>query len=166
MSDQIIQKIKTKIIPDYIVSAFIDAWRKENFTIVFTNGCFDILHRGHVEYLAKASELGDKLIIGVNTDRSVKKLKGDDRPVNDENARAFVLASLEFVDAVVLFNEETPGNLIKKVLPDFLVKGGDYNPAQIVGYDTVTSHGGRVLTIPVVQGFSSTNIINKISKNS
>jgi D-glycero-beta-D-manno-heptose 1-phosphate adenylyltransferase len=166
MSDQIIQKIKTKIIPDYIVSAFIDAWRKENFTIVFTNGCFDILHRGHVEYLAKASELGDKLIIGVNTDRSVKKLKGDDRPVNDENARAFVLASLEFVDAVVLFNEGTPGNLIKKVLPDFLVKGGDYNPAQIVGYDTVTSHGGRVLTIPVVQGFSSTNIINKISKNS
>ena len=133
-------------------------------TIVFTNGCFDILHRGHIQYLAQAAGLGDLLVIGLNTDESVRKLKGPSRPVLDEGTRSVVLASLGFVSAVVLFDEETPYNLIKKIQPHILVKGGDYRAEEIVGYDLVKAHGGQVLTIPLVEGYSSTSIIEKLSR--
>jgi D-glycero-beta-D-manno-heptose 1-phosphate adenylyltransferase len=134
-------------------------------TLVFTNGCFDILHRGHVQYLAEAASLGDYLIIGLNTDDSVKRLKGPNRPYLDQETRAMILASMGFVSAVVLFDEETPYRLIQTVKPHFLVKGGDYKAEDIVGYDIVTSKGGQVVTIPLVSGFSSTNIIQKIAAN-
>lgn len=127
--------------------------------IVFTNGCFDIIHLGHVQYLAQARELGDLLVVGLNTDLSVKRLKGESRPVNPEFARAMVLAALQFVDFVILFDEDTPLNLIHTISPDFLVKGGDYSIDQIVGADFVIKKGGKVITLPFVEGFSSSNII-------
>ena len=127
--------------------------------IVFTNGCFDIIHLGHIQYLAQARELGDLLVVGLNTDLSVKRLKGESRPVNPEFARAMVLAALQFVDFVILFDEDTPLNLIHTILPDFLVKGGDYSIDQIVGADFVIEKGGKVITLPFVEGFSSSNII-------
>ena len=132
----------------------------QGLKVVFTNGCFDILHRGHVEYLSKAADMGDVLVVGLNTDASVKRLKGEGRPVNNQEARALVLASLSFVDAVVLFDEDTPYKLIKAVCPDVLVKGADYKPEEIVGYDIVTSYGGKVETVPLVEGYSTTNILN------
>lgn len=133
--------------------------------IVFTNGCFDILHRGHVDYLSKAAELGDIFVIGLNSDASVSRLKGPTRPVQDEYSRSIILAALQSVNYVVLFDEDTPYNLIKAVQPDILVKGGDYTDiTKIVGYDTVTKTGGKVLTIPFVEGFSTTGILEKISK--
>lgn len=131
--------------------------------IVFTNGCFDIIHRGHVEYLAKASDLGDLLILGLNTDRSVKEIKGPSRPINNEFSRALVLASLKYVDYVILFDEDTPIKLINFIMPDVLVKGGDYKPESIVGYEQVMANGGQVISIPFVEGFSSTNIIKKMN---
>lgn len=134
--------------------------------IVFTNGCFDVLHPGHIQYLAQAAGLADLLLIGLNTDESVKKLKGPSRPYLDEDSRALILASLSFVSAVVLFNEETPYDLIKIVQPDFLVKGGDYKVEEIVGYDIVKARGGEVLTFDLVRGFSSTGILNKIAGKS
>ena len=130
--------------------------------IVFTNGCFDILHRGHIQYLAKAKEQGDILLIGLNTDESVKKLKGQDRPLQDQDTRALILASLFFVDCVVHFGEETPYQLIKEVQPDVLVKGSDYKPEDIVGYDIVTQKGGEVKTIDFFEGQSTTRIIQKM----
>lgn len=130
--------------------------------VVFTNGCFDILHLGHVEYLAKAADMGDVLVVGLNTDASVKRLKGEERPINNQDARALVLASLSFVDAVVLFDEDTPYELIKTIRPDVLVKGADYKPEEIVGYDIVTSYGGTVATIPLVEGYSTTRLIQPI----
>lgn len=130
--------------------------------IVFTNGCFDIIHRGHVEYLSKAADLGQILVIGLNSDSSVHKIKGKERPVQDQITRAEVLASMFYVTYIVIFDEETPYKLIKAVQPDFLVKGGDYNIKEIVGYDIVTEKGGQVLTIPLVEGFSTTSIINKV----
>lgn len=132
--------------------------------IVFTNGCFDILHLGHVQYLAQARELGDILVVGLNADVSVKRLKGDSRPINPEFARAMVLAALQFVDYVILFEEDTPLHLIQKVSPDFLVKGGDYSNEQIVGADFVTQNGGKVITLPFVEGFSTTHIIHQSNK--
>ena len=156
-----LEKIYDKIIDDNSLEEKLKLWRKEGKTIVFSNGCFDILHRGHVEYLSKAADLGDKLIIGLNTDNSVKRLKGPSRPVNDEKARAVVLAGLEFVDAVVFFEEDTPYNLIKSVQPDVLVKGNDYKAEDIVGYDIVTAKGGKVETIELVDGFSTTKILEK-----
>lgn len=157
-----LEKIYDKILDDNSLDERLKLWRDEGKIIVFSNGCFDILHRGHVEYLSKAADLGDKLIIGLNTDDSVKRLKGPSRPVNDEKARAVVLAGLEFVDAVVFFEEDTPYNLIKRVQPDVLVKGSDYKAEDIVGYDIVINKGGRVETIELVDGFSTTNIINKL----
>lgn len=156
-----LEKIYDKILDDNSLEERLKLWRKEGKTIVFSNGCFDILHRGHVEYLSKAADLGDKLIIGLNTDNSVKRLKGPSRPVNDEKARAVVLAGLEFVDAVVFFEEDTPYNLIKSVQPDVLVKGNDYKAEDIVGYDIVTAKGGKVETIELVDGFSTTKILEK-----
>ena len=133
-------------------------------SVVFTNGCFDILHRGHVEYLNQAKELGDYLIIGLNSDSSVKKLKGDDRPVNNESDRAFVLSNLKCVDAVIIFEEDTPYDLIKTVKPDFLVKGGDWKEEQIVGSDIVKSNGGKVISLKFVDSYSTSDIIERIKK--
>jgi len=132
--------------------------------IVFTNGCFDILHVGHVRYLQKAKLLGDLLFIGLNTDASVKKLKGPSRPVVCESDRAEIIAALEFVDCVVLFNEDTPYELISKIKPDILVKGGDYKEENIVGRDIVLAKGGKVVVIPFEDNKSTTNIIEKIVK--
>lgn len=153
--------IKSKIYDSSNIKNKVDIWKFENRKIVFTNGCFDILHRGHVEYLSKAKDFGDILIVGLNTDVSVKKLKGENRPINDEESRAFLLSSLFFVDAVVYFEEDTPLKLIKEVQPDVLVKGGDYILNNIVGYDFVKSYGGNIVTVDMVDGYSTTNIIEK-----
>lgn len=157
-----LEKIYDKILDEISLEERLNLWRGEGKTIVFSNGCFDILHRGHVEYLSKAADLGDKLIIGLNTDDSVKRLKGPSRPVNDEKARAVLLSALEFVDAVVFFEEDTPYNLIRRIQPDVLVKGKDYKAEDIVGYDIVISSGGRVETIELVDGFSTTKTIEKM----
>ena len=154
--------IKNKLLSREALETKLAEWRSAGETIVFTNGCFDILHRGHVEYLAQAADLGDKLIIGLNTDASVKRLKGESRPVNDEKSRALLLSALQFVDVVVFFDEDTPYELIKQLQPDILVKGNDYKPEEIVGYDIVTAKGGKVLTIDLVEGFSTTNIISRM----
>ncbi len=157
-----LEKIYDKILNKESLEDKLNLWHEEGKTIVFSNGCFDILHRGHVEYLSKAADLGDVLIIGLNTDASVKRIKGPSRPVNDEKARAVVLAALEFVDAVIFFEEDTPYNLIKNVQPDVLVKGKDYKAEDIVGYDIVVGNGGRVETIELVEGFSTTKTIEKM----
>ncbi|MBL4679037.1 MAG: D-glycero-beta-D-manno-heptose 1-phosphate adenylyltransferase [Mucilaginibacter sp.] len=140
----------------------IAKWKSEGQKVVFTNGVFDLLHLGHVTYMAKAAELGDKLIIGLNTDASVKRLKGENRPVNDQSNRAALLASLFFIDAVVLFEDDTPRDLIAQLLPDVLVKGADYTVDQIAGAKEVLVNGGEVKTITLVEGYSSTSIINRI----
>ena len=132
--------------------------------LVFTNGCFDILHAGHVDYLQKARQLGDALLVGLNNDESVRKLKGDSRPIVDEKARAMVLAALEAVDAVVLFKEATPGRLIDQIQPDVLFKGEDYLAEEIVGSQTVTAKGGTVKVLPFLEGHSTTSIIKKIKE--
>jgi rfaE bifunctional protein nucleotidyltransferase chain/domain len=134
-------------------------------SVVFTNGCFDILHRGHVEYLNQAKTLGKYLVIGLNSDSSVKKLKGEDRPVNNETDRAFVLSNLKCVDAVIIFDEDTPYDLINTVRPDFLVKGGDWKEEQIVGSDIVKSYGGKVISLKFVDSYSTSNIIDRIKKH-
>lgn len=157
-----IERIESKIICEKDLSNLILKWREKNQKIVFTNGCFDLLHLGHVDYLAKAKDLGDRLIIGVNTDSSVKCLKGDNRPLQDENSRLHILAALHSVDAVVLFDEDTPYELIKKIQPDVLVKGADYKIENIVGYDIVTSRGGSVQTIEFIEGYSTTKIEQRI----
>lgn len=158
----LLDSIQHKILDHNNLIVWLQHIRLANKKMVFTNGCFDILHRGHVEYLAQAADLADVLIIGLNTDSSVRKLKGSHRPVQDEKSRALVLASLGFVHAVVLFNEETPYELIKTVQPDILVKGSDYKPEEIVGYDILKSYGGKVVTIDMVEGYSTTAIINQI----
>jgi len=132
--------------------------------IVFTNGCFDILHRGHVAYLNEAKSCGDLLILGVNSDASVRKLKGPERPVNNEQDRKFILENLKAVDFVEIFDEETPLNLIKKIMPHTLVKGGDWAVDQIVGSAEVINNGGEVYSLNFIDGFSTTNIIEKIKK--
>ncbi|MBB6112441.1 rfaE bifunctional protein, domain II [Mucilaginibacter lappiensis] len=140
----------------------VQSWQRLGQKVVFTNGVFDLLHIGHITYLAKAAELGEKLIIGLNADSSVRRLKGENRPVNDQNNRAAILAALFFVDAVVLFDEDTPLNLISTLLPDILVKGADYSVENIVGSKEVLANGGEVKTIDFVKGYSSTAIIEKI----
>ena len=130
--------------------------------VVFTNGCFDILHRGHIEYLTKAADLGDILILGLNTDNSVRKIKGNSRPVQDENSRALIIASLHFITNIVFFDEDTPLDLIKKIQPDILVKGADYKKEDIVGADVVLSKGGSIETIDFIEGCSTSNIIEKL----
>lgn len=141
-------------------------WQFQGKKIVFTNGCFDILHLGHIDYLAKAKDLGDLLIIGLNTDLSVSKIKGKNRPIQDEISRAMVLASLCFVDIVVFFGEDTPYNLIKTTQPDILVKGADYKPEEIVGYEIVKNKGGEIVTIEYLEGYSTTGIEKKILRDS
>jgi rfaE bifunctional protein nucleotidyltransferase chain/domain len=140
-------------------------WNLKGEKVVFTNGCFDIVHRGHVEYLAQARALGSVLVAGLNSDSSVRRLKGSSRPLQDERTRAMVLASLQFVSHVILFDEDTPYELIKEVQPDILVKGADYKPEDIVGYDIVKAKGGKVVTIPLVKGYSTSSVAAKM-KNS
>jgi D-beta-D-heptose 7-phosphate kinase/D-beta-D-heptose 1-phosphate adenosyltransferase len=136
--------------------------RQDGRIVVFTNGCFDLIHRGHVEYLTKARAMGDLLVVGLNTDRSVRALKGPQRPLNREDDRARVLAALEMVDYVCLFDEDTPAELIAAVVPDVLVKGGDYGLDDIVGRDTVEAAGGKVVAVPLSEGFSTRGMIEKI----
>ncbi len=137
-------------------------WRDQGCKIVFTNGCFDLLHLGHVDYLAHAADYGDKMIIGLNTDTSVSKLKGPGRPINDEKSRAMVLASLACVSAVILFDAPTPYELIQAIRPDVLIKGADYNIENIVGADIVMANGGVVKTIPFIDGYSTSAIEQRI----
>lgn len=155
-----IEHIQNKIVPPSFFKKRADEIHKQK--VVFTNGCFDILHLGHITYLAQARQLGDALVVGLNSDASVRRLKGPSRPVNDQNARAKVLAALECVDYVVFFEEDTPLNIITQVVPDVLVKGGDYSIDNIVGADFVMQNGGKVLTIPFVNGFSTTSIIENL----
>jgi rfaE bifunctional protein nucleotidyltransferase chain/domain len=158
--------IPDRIMSEETVLKWIRLWHVQGKKVVFTNGCFDLLHRGHVEYLLKAADMGDKLIIGLNSDASVKLLnKGADRPLQDEGARALILASLMFVSGVVLFEDETPQKLIESLTPDILVKGGDYKTDQIVGADFTIQHGGSVVTIPLVEGYSTTAIENRIKSS-
>jgi rfaE bifunctional protein nucleotidyltransferase chain/domain len=159
------KKLNEKLVTKERLTKLINFWRFKNKKIVFTNGCFDILHPGHVDYLSRARDLGNILILGLNTDASVKRQnKADNRPINNEQARAIVLAGLESVDAVILFDEDTPHELIKFVQPDVLVKGADYKAEEIVGFDTVTAKGGQVMTIPLLEGFSTTMLIEKLKK--
>jgi D-glycero-beta-D-manno-heptose 1-phosphate adenylyltransferase len=137
-------------------------WKFKDMSVVFTNGCFDILHLGHIDYLSKTADQGKILIVGLNTDLSVKKIKGEKRPLNNEVSRATVLSSLFFVDAVVLFDEDTPRELIKTISPDVLVKGSDYKAEEIAGYDIVKSYGGKIVTVDFLDGYSTTSIIEKI----
>ncbi|MGE5383913.1 MAG: D-glycero-beta-D-manno-heptose 1-phosphate adenylyltransferase [Omnitrophica WOR_2 bacterium] len=140
----------------------LTAWHLNHNKIVFTNGCFDLIHRGHIDYLSKSADLGDVLIIGLNSDKSVTKIKGQNRPIIDEYSRALLLASFSFITAVVLFDEDTPYNLISEIQPDVLVKGADYRVDEIVGYDIVLSKGGKVVTIDYLPGFSTSAIEQKI----
>jgi rfaE bifunctional protein nucleotidyltransferase chain/domain len=156
--------LQTKVVYDYQELANdLAYWKFKEQNIVFTNGCFDILHRGHVEYLAKAASLAEIMVVGLNTDSSVKRLKGSKRPVQDETSRALILASLSFVTRVVLFDEDTPYELIKFVQPDILVKGSDYKAEDIVGYDVVKAKYGEVVTIDLVDGYSTTAIVRKLT---
>ena len=142
----------------------IAAWKATGKTISFTNGCFDILHEGHIFSLSQAAKEADYLIVGVNSDASTKRLKGPERPINNEHSRALLLASLLIVDAVIIFEEDTPHHLITSILPDVLIKGGDYTIEQIVGAKEVMANGGRVVINPIVQGFSTTGIVEKIKR--
>ena len=158
------QLIKDKIFStNTALTKQVTSWQLHNEKVVFTNGCFDILHLGHIDYLTKAADLGDRLIIAVNTDASVSSLKGPSRPIIDEETRAMKLASLVFVDAVILFGEETPLKLITEVRPNVLVKGGDYTIDTIVGASEVQDNGGEVVVIPFLEGHSTTSIVNKIT---
>ncbi|MBS1651453.1 MAG: D-glycero-beta-D-manno-heptose 1-phosphate adenylyltransferase [Bacteroidetes bacterium] len=157
--------LKNKLVSLDVLLNQVNSLKNNNKKIVFTNGCFDILHVGHVTYLAQAADLGDFLIVAVNTDYSVKRLgKADNRPINNESARASIIGSLECVGAAILFNDDTPFELIKAIKPNVLVKGGDYKIEEIVGHDIVTQNGGKVITIPTVEGFSTTAIIKSILK--
>jgi D-glycero-beta-D-manno-heptose 1-phosphate adenylyltransferase len=142
----------------------VKEWQRAGHHVVFTNGCFDLIHLGHVDYLEKARMLGDKLVLGLNTDDSVSRFKGPERPLQDELSRARVLAAMQFIDLVVLFNEDTPLSLISELLPDILVKGSDYLADNIVGADVVKKNGGVVKTIDFVPGYSTTRIVEKIKK--
>ena len=155
---------KLKILTKKELNTLVQRWKSNGEKIVFTNGCFDILHLGHIDYLEKASILGDKLIVGVNSDTSIKRIKGNNRPVVNEQSRLRTIASLEFVDGVVCFDEDTPQRLIEEIIPDILVKGKDYEISNIVGSDIVLEHGGKVETIELVEGYSTTAIIEKIKK--
>jgi rfaE bifunctional protein nucleotidyltransferase chain/domain len=163
-------KSNNQIIKDKFFSSvndfqtLLDSWKKEKEKIVFTNGCFDIVHLGHVDYLSKAADLGSKLVVGLNSDASTQRLKGVTRPINQEISRAGILASFFFIDAVILFNEDTPLDLIKYILPNVLVKGADYSIDQIVGAKEVLENGGDVVTIKFLDGYSTSLIEQKILK--
>jgi len=158
-----IESVQRKIIPAEELDRMIAFCRFKEYKIVLTNGCFDIIHRGHIEYLAKARGFGDILVVGLNTDDSVRRLKGNGHPLQDQNSRSLILASLSFVSYVILFDEDTPYQLIKKIQPDILIKGGDYKPEEIVGFDIVQKKGGTIETIELVDGYSSSSIIQKLN---
>ena len=160
----LISKVREKIITTDNLVLKVSQWKKNKMKVAFTNGCFDILHLGHLEILTKSKEFGDKLIVAVNSDESVRKLKGEKRPINDFQTRSNMLASFSFVDYVVEFSDDTPKKLIQIIKPDFLIKGGDYKKKNIVGNDIVSSYGGETIIIPLIDGLSSTNTINKINK--
>jgi len=157
--------INSKIYTPERIIHQLSVWRFKDRKIVFTNGCFDILHQGHIDYLSKAADLGHVLIIGVNNDASTRNLKGPSRPINDEYSRAMILAALHFTDAVILFDEATPYNLIKYIQPDILVKGADYTIEQIAGSDIVLAKGGQVITIELLPGFSTSAIEARIKES-
>lgn len=156
------QSLRSKILNLSDLKDQVATWKAQQQKIVFTNGCFDLLHAGHVSSLEEAAMQGDKLIVGVNADASVKTLKGPERPLNPQYARALVLAALQMVDAVIIFEEATPRELIVNIMPDVLVKGGDYKIEDIAGAREVIEAGGRVHINPIVQGFSTTSLINKL----
>ena len=156
-------QIEDKIITDYEEAMLLSQmWKDQGLEVVFTNGCFDLIHRGHLEYLSEASALGDKLIVGLNSDPSIRKIKGKKRPLVIEEDRALLLASISYVDAVVIFEEETPLLLIKKIRPDILVKGGDYKEKDIIGGNHVVENGGEVKVLSYTKGHSTTLLIEKI----
>ena len=157
-------RTESKIVTVNDAVRIVNQWRNLGKTVAFTNGCFDILHEGHIASLSQAAQFADYLIVGLNSDDSVQRLKGKERPVNDQHARAVVLASLIMVDLVVIFSEDTPLELIQAVLPDVLVKGGDYTVEKIAGAKEVLAHGGSVEIIPLVPGRSTSNIIDKLKK--
>jgi rfaE bifunctional protein nucleotidyltransferase chain/domain len=157
-----LERIQDKIIDRETLVRVCAGWKVNGHKIIFTNGCFDILHQGHIKLLLSAAELGGKLILGLNTDASVKKLKGENRPINDEQSRALVMASQLFIDAICFFGEDTPLELIETIKPDVIVKGGDYTPETVVGNDFIKTYGGEVVIIPTMEGFSTTNTIGKM----
>ena len=159
-----VEGFEKKIMTVQQVKALMHAWRVVGKTVSFTNGCFDILHPGHLFSIAQAAKEADYLIVGLNSDQSIKRLKGMDRPINDTSSRAIIIANLAMVDAVVVFEEDTPYELISTLLPDVLVKGGDYTIDTIVGAKEVIANGGKVIINPIVAGFSTTQIIEKIKK--
>lgn len=159
-----IESVHSKIHTWETLKTQVATWQAQGKKIVFSNGCFDLVHKGHIDYLNRAADLGDVLVMGLNTDASVSKLKGPHRPIQDEQSRLLIMAALQCVSAVVLFNEKTPYDLIKLVQPDVLVKGSDYQPENIVGYDIVTAKGGMVKTIDFLPGYS-TSAIEKRIKN-
>lgn len=159
------KNIKSKIYSLSDLKIQSDKWKENGEKIVFTNGCFDLVHRGHIEVLANTADLGDKLIIGLNSDSSIKELKGENRPIMDEISRSILLASLQFVDAIVFFSEETPYKLIETLIPDVLAKGGDYKVTEIAGNGVVLENGGEVILFPFIDGISSTNIVEKIKQS-
>lgn len=161
-----LKNIKSKIYTREQIRAVLNVWRLLEKKVVFTNGCFDLLHLGHIDYLSKAADMGDKLVIGLNSDASASALKGPGRPITDQLSRSLMLASFSFVDAVVIFDEPTPLHLIELVRPDILVKGADYSIEQIVGADLVLQYGGEVKTIEYLSGYSTTLIEKKIRSNS
>ena len=160
----LISKVREKIITTDNLALKVSQWKKNKMKVAFTNGCFDILHLGHLEILTKSKEFGDRLIVAVNSDASVRKLKGKERPINDFQTRSNMLASFSFVDYVVEFSDDTPKKLIQIIKPDFLIKGGDYKKKDIVGNDIVSSYGGETIIIPLIDGLSSKNTINKFNK--
>ena len=157
-----LNKLKAKILNIKDLAKIINEWRLNGDKIVFTNGCFDLIHLGHLEILARSADLGDKLIVAINSDMSIKKIKGNSRPIIEEDSRAKQLAAIEFIDAVILFNEDTPYNLINILKPDVLTKGGDYKKNDIVGNELINKEQGDVVIIPLTQGYSTTSILEKI----
>lgn len=155
--------IKSKIFTDFqAFESTLKKWKSKNETLVFTNGCFDIIHHGHVDSLQKSATMGTKLIVGINSDESVQLLKGENRPIFDEHERAIILAAFTFVDAVIIFPEETPAKLIAQIIPNILVKGKQYEIHEIAGHDTVLNNGGKVVTLDLIPGISTSDIIQKI----
>ena len=156
------EQIKKKIYPLPDLIPVLTEWKNNGNKLVFTNGCFDLIHLGHIKYLAEAADLGDKFILGVNSDESVRRLKGNARPIQDQRARMIILAAFEFTDAIVMFEEDTPDSPIKQITPHVLVKGGDYQPETVVGAQHVMNHGGKVEIIPFLEGYSTSLIEGRI----
>lgn len=155
--------LEKKIVSRKEAASLLREWNDQGLKVVFSNGCFDLVHQGHINYLYRAAKLGDRLIIGLNTDASVRRLKGESRPIQDEFSRAYLLAAFFFVDLVVLFDEDTPLDLITDIQPDVLVKGSDYKVEDIVGFDVLRQKGGEIVTLDFVEGFSSSSIIERIN---